>query len=131
MSRTSPRQNASRRTDDRVRANRSESLPRPRDGLQPAASSGGGDSPGIAGAAEAFFGELAARVAHELEGRLAELLTPPAPERPFDRRGLATYLSCSLVVVDKLRAEGIPKIRVGDCDRFEREAVLAWLRTRP
>jgi hypothetical protein len=32
--------------------------------------------------------------------------------------------------VDRLRAEGMPELRVGDAPRFELAAVLAWLKER-
>ena len=48
----------------------------------------------------------------------------------MDRRALAAFLGCSLDTVDKRRTEGLPRIRVGDCDRFERARVLEWLRGR-
>ena len=50
--------------------------------------------------------------------------------RPIDRRELCAFLGCSLPTVDKLRAEGLPEYHVGDSPRFEREAVLNWLRAR-
>lgn len=53
-----------------------------------------------------------------------------AASRPLDRRELGAFLGCSLPTVDRLRAEGLPEFRVGDSPRFEREAVLGWLRAR-
>lgn len=48
----------------------------------------------------------------------------------LDRSRAAEFLGCSLPTLDKLRAEGLPELRVGDAPRFEREAVLGWLRAR-
>jgi excisionase family DNA binding protein len=53
-----------------------------------------------------------------------------APARLLDRADLAEMLGCSLPTLDKLRSGGMPELRVGDAPRFEREAVLAWLRER-
>jgi hypothetical protein len=61
---------------------------------------------------------------------IAALHIDRGPERPFDRRGLAEFLGCSVDTVDRLRREGLPRIRVGDVERFERKPVLAWLRGR-
>jgi hypothetical protein len=48
----------------------------------------------------------------------------------LDRRGLADALGCGVDTVDRLRAEGLPELRVGDSPRFEIEAALEWLRRR-
>lgn len=55
---------------------------------------------------------------------------PVGSPRLLDRQVLAEMLGCSLPTLDKLRSEGLPEVRVGDAPRFEREAVLEWLRAR-
>lgn len=67
---------------------------------------------------EAVAPEIVAAV---LASRLEPLL---------DRARAAEFLGCSLPTLDKLRVEGLPEVRVGDAPRFERDAVLAWLRNR-
>lgn len=54
----------------------------------------------------------------------------PAVPRPalLDRNGIAEALGCSASQVDKLRAKGMPSVRLGEVPRFELEPCLAWLR---
>lgn len=77
------------------------------------------------------------RLADRLAARLAERLAPNPTRQPekaafciLDRRGLAAQLRCCVDVVDRLRTEGMPELRVGDAPRFELDRVLAWLRER-
>lgn len=53
-----------------------------------------------------------------------------AAERPalLDRAALALALGCSGSLVDKLRRQGMPHVRLGDSPRFELERCLDWLR---
>lgn len=48
----------------------------------------------------------------------------------LDRAGLARELGLSVSLVDRLRLEGCPLVRIGDLPRFELAAVLDWLRNR-
>jgi hypothetical protein len=48
----------------------------------------------------------------------------------LDRTGLAKALGVSTATVRRLRRDGCPAIKVGDMDRFEKDAVIAWLRAR-
>jgi hypothetical protein len=52
------------------------------------------------------------------------------PAALLDRNGLATALGCSASLVDKLRKEGMPSVKLGGTPRFELEACLTWLRER-
>lgn len=71
--------------------------------------------------------ELAARARAVLVAESA-----PGPHAPalLDRGGLAKALGVSLASLDRLRADGLPELRLGDAPRFELAAVLAWLRAR-
>lgn len=73
--------------------------------------------------------QVRAVVSEAVAAALAEH-QPVASPRLLDRQALAEMFGCSLPTVDKLRAEGMPELRVGDSPRFEREAVLGWLRSR-
>lgn len=95
---------------------------------------GAGVGVSAAAAAGAFVAELARAVAADLESRLSDQIAAAieanrAP-RLLDRRGLAEALGCGLDTVDKLRAEGLPQLLVGDAPRFEFDRVLEWLRER-
>ena len=46
----------------------------------------------------------------------------------LDREGLALALGCSSSLVDKLRRQGMPTVKLGDSPRFELERCLGWLR---
>ncbi len=46
----------------------------------------------------------------------------------LDREGLALALGCSSSLVDKLRRQGMPTVRLGDSPRFELERCLGWIR---
>ncbi|MCC6525111.1 MAG: helix-turn-helix domain-containing protein [Polyangiaceae bacterium] len=59
-----------------------------------------------------------------------EQLTARGPEPLLDTEGACLLLGCSPPTLRKLRAEGLPVVMVGDAPRFERDAVLAWLRAR-
>lgn len=73
--------------------------------------------------------QIRALVSEAVATALAER-QPVASPCLLARQALAEMLGCSLPTVDKLRAEGLPELRVGDAPRFEREAVLGWLRAR-
>lgn len=73
--------------------------------------------------------QIRALVSEAVATALAEH-QPVASPRLLDRQALAETLGCSLPTLDKLRAEGMPELRLGDAPRFERQAVLEWLRTR-
>ena len=74
---------------------------------------------------------IAVRVAEILSERLAKLV-PERSEAPalLDRRGLARALDCSVDSIDKLRAQGMPEIKLVDAPRFQLSAVIEWLRSR-
>jgi excisionase family DNA binding protein len=42
----------------------------------------------------------------------------------------AQLCGCSTRQIRRLRLEGLPTVMVGEAPRFERDAVLAWLRAR-
>lgn len=130
----STRPGENRRAGDHLRANGAAGLRGRRVGVLPDSGNNGRKDAGAAAPAaalEALAAELAQSIAERLAGILAELVTtPPEPERPLDRRGLARYLGCSVDTVDRLRREGLPRLRVGDSERYEREVVLEWLRDR-
>ena len=84
---------------------------------------------GLASTTETIVDGIVERIASEVESRIAALLPEPPPAL-LDRRGLAQFLGVSLPTVDKLRGEGCPTLWVVDSPRFEREAVLEWLRSR-
>jgi len=44
---------------------------------------------------------------------------------------VAELCRCSTRHIRRLRSEGLPCMMLGESPRFERDAVLAWLRTRP
>lgn len=68
---------------------------------------------------------------HLFDERLAKALAAPRePERLLDREGLAHALSVSVKQVDRMRAQGLPTVMVGESPRFELEGVLAWFRVR-
>jgi excisionase family DNA binding protein len=49
----------------------------------------------------------------------------------LNEKGLAAYLGVSLSTVKRLRAEGMPAIKVGKrAVRFDRQQVREWLRQR-
>jgi excisionase family DNA binding protein len=60
---------------------------------------------------------------------LSELL-PSSPARLLTLEETAQLLRCSPRHVRRLRSEGLPVLMVGEAPRFERDAVLAWLRAR-
>jgi hypothetical protein len=95
--------------------------------------SAGEGSPGTRAAAspfDAIIDDAADRVAALVADRLAPLLERASAPALLDRRGLAEALNCCVDVVDRLRGEGMPDLRVGDVPRFELERVLEWLRRR-
>ena len=97
-------------------------------------SGGSSESARLTHATGAFVSELAGAVADIVESRLGEqiaaALEANRTPRVLDRRGLAESLGCGVDTVDKLRAEGLPQLLVGDAPRFEFDRVLIWLRER-
>jgi excisionase family DNA binding protein len=76
---------------------------------------------------------LATLTVGELRRLLSELvLPPPQPEHEalLTLEDLARTLRCSTRHIRRLRGEGLPVVMVGEAPRFERDAVLAWLRAR-
>lgn len=73
--------------------------------------------------------ELAAVVRAAVADALAEHEPSTAPSL-LDREACARMLGVSLGTLDRLRREGLPRVPVGDVDRFEADAVLMWLRER-
>jgi excisionase family DNA binding protein len=74
--------------------------------------------------ADAFWFQLRALVAEELESiavRQRALLT---------LEETAELCRCSTRHIRRLRRDGLPVLFLGDSPRFEREAVLSWLRER-
>jgi excisionase family DNA binding protein len=72
------------------------------------------------------FRELQREVIRQV---LAELL-PCVPTGLLTLEETAELFRCSTRHVRRLRHEGLPVVWVGESPRFERDAVLAWLRTR-
>lgn len=73
--------------------------------------------------------QLRELVRETVASTLAQHQPTPTP-RLLDRSETAEFLGCSLPTLDRLRSEGMPELRVGDAPRFERDAVIAWLRER-
>jgi hypothetical protein len=73
--------------------------------------------------------ELEQIIDRRIGAALAEHVSADVP-RLLDRAGLARVLGCSLPVIDRLRKNGMPKLKIGNVDRFEIDRVLAWLRSR-
>jgi hypothetical protein len=86
------------------------------------------DSGGIG--LDAWLADHFAGLAEDLASRVVELLGEREPEPLLDRRGLAAMLACSIDTIDKITREGCPHVLVGDARRYERDAVLEWLRAR-
>lgn len=63
-------------------------------------------------------------VAAALEARDGER----GPPVLLDREKLAARLGCSSSLVDKMRRQGMPCVRLGDSPRFELERCLGWIR---
>jgi hypothetical protein len=70
-------------------------------------------------------GELAGLVRQAVESALGERRAQPVL---LDREALALSLGCSSSMVDKMRRQGMPCVRLGESPRFELEACLSWLR---
>jgi len=70
-------------------------------------------------------GELAGLVRQAVESALGERRAQPVL---LDREALALCLGCSSSMVDKMRRQGMPHLRLGESPRFELEACLSWLR---
>jgi len=69
----------------------------------------------------------------DLKRLLAEHL--PASQGPdadtlLTTDDVAQLLRCSVRHVRRLRKDGLPVVWLGEVPRFERDAVVAWLRTR-
>lgn len=71
-------------------------------------------------------GELKALLREEL-GALLGKAAAPLPLL-LDREGLAAALGCSSSLIDKLRRQGMPTVRLGESPRFELERCLEWIR---
>lgn len=70
----------------------------------------------------------------ELKKLLAEQAPcPPGPDADalLTAEDVAQLLRCSTRHVRRLRKDGLPVVWLGEAPRFERDAVLAWLRRRP
>jgi hypothetical protein len=81
----------------------------------------------------AVLDSLADRIADRVVARLADGRNASRAEAGghlLDRRGVAGLLGCCVDVVDRLRGQGMPELRVGDAPRFEPDRVLEWLRER-
>lgn len=89
---------------------------------------GGGGAEGDTGPiVTATRGELRELVRSAVAEALAEERGAQKPAL-LDRDGLAAVLGCSSSLVDKLRRQGMPHVRLGDSPRFDVTAVLEWLR---
>lgn len=95
-------------------------------GARPPAAAGTSDL----GALELLIDAIAERIGERVESRLAERDDSDLRPVVVDRRGLAVALGCSVDTIDRLRREGIPRVRVGDTERYEIDRVLEWLRDR-
>jgi hypothetical protein len=79
--------------------------------------------------------EFADRIRAELRQALAAQPQPPA-DAPAQQPSLLSItvlgreLQCSRATINRLRAEGMPCVMVGDSPRFARDRVLAWLESR-
>jgi excisionase family DNA binding protein len=60
---------------------------------------------------------------------LTELL-PTVPTPLLTLEETAEFFRCSTRHIRRLRREGLPAVMLGESPRFERDAVLAWLRSR-
>lgn len=128
-----PRPHQDRSSGHRSPADGRSRVRGPGHGLLAAAGSRSGDAAGLAGTAgllDRLVVQLARAVADELEARGLTSAAPPALPALFDRRELAQQLGCGVDLIDRLRREGMPEIRLGDAPRFEIENVLSWLRSR-
>lgn len=47
-----------------------------------------------------------------------------------DKKKMAELLDLSVSMVDKLIAQGMPKVKIGKAIRFEPDEVLAWIKER-
>lgn len=76
---------------------------------------------------------IVAAVRAAVRAELEQFEPEPTESKPVlvDRQGLAAALSVSCGSVDKLRREGMPEIRVGDCPRFCVADCVEWLKSRP
>lgn len=73
-------------------------------------------------------GQLGEIITERVALALGDLdLTPPAL---LDVEGLCRTLGISRSKLAGLRREGLPTIMVGESPRFERDAVMAWVRER-
>lgn len=67
-----------------------------------------------------------------VRAELAAFAPPVVEPKPatLTTAELAHELRCCNKTVDRLRAEGMPHIRLGDSPRFELAKVLNWLNSR-
>jgi len=67
-----------------------------------------------------------------IRNAVADLVTAPStapPPEVLSRTEAAHLFRCSLATIDRLcRDDGLPHYRLGDCRRFLRSDLLAWLR---
>jgi len=75
-------------------------------------------------------GELAALLDSRIEAYLEGPTTEPANDAALlDRAGAAKFLRVSVAQIDKFcREKALPFHRVGDCKRFVRDEILAWVK---
>ena len=60
----------------------------------------------------------------------AELLAERPPKKLLDADGIREVLGISTPVLRRLRAEGMPTVRVGDHFRYDSDRVIEWLSSR-
>lgn len=48
----------------------------------------------------------------------------------LNKKQIAEVLGVSVSMVNKLMAQGMPKIKIGRAVRFEKEVVLEWVKNR-
>lgn len=75
--------------------------------------------------------EIRSAVRSELEPMLKDLV-PTGKPALLTTAELAHELRVCSKTVDRMRADGMPTLYVGDkCPRYRLESVLAWLESRP
>lgn len=65
-----------------------------------------------------------------LRDELAEIVTARALPRIEDSSGMCRWLDISMPTLRKLEIEGLPVFRLGECRRYDVDAVRAWLSSR-
>lgn len=74
--------------------------------------------------------ELRELVTNAVSDALERLDAPREAPALIDKATLARALDCSTRTVDRLIADGLPLVRLGEAPRFRLDAVLAWLDAR-